>query len=297
MSSNVNSKSSKYKQLKLNYFLLNVKIRAIDNTVDLTPTEYARVFKQFYLEFRPGKSSKQKQCILTTQGEIKIDGVSTYFGTLVQTTDINNRKWFNKVKKAIDPNFRVPDEYGANASVTEYIFFPQIHRFVYKTTTKDFIDPYSVRRYLLDAMPAALNNQYVIHVDVVTSNSPLRMILEAQFIRNLDIKINYSNNDFDSDLQKFVEEDLKAGKVDSVEIIAKHKQGNSIDLEGSKILRGALESSLENGEASARIIDSNGKIRSVKTKNYPEKIQIETNSDENSKVQDVFNKLNETNDH
>lgn len=275
------------------YYVINLKIRFHgDKSPDLTSAQYAEQFRKFYLEFIPGNSSHQKQCVLTSQTTIKSQTGFEYFvGQLVQTTKINNRKWFDKIKNALAPHFSVPEYYGANACVTEYVFVPEVHRFAYRTTAKDFIDPRSVRKYLMDAVPKALGDGYIVHVDVESEKTALETILSARIIKKVVITINYSNADFSSAMQKFVENDIKNNNVDTFHIVASRKKDSSIDVNNSQILKGSLESSISNGESTVSLIDADGKAKTVSTKNLPEKLIIQSTSEELQRVNDVYGKL------
>lgn len=146
------AKKKRPKLYKFRYFLINIKIRRVDTKKDINAAEYSRLFKEFYQSFTVAKSSAQKDCLLMTQGERSIDGESILFGQIVQVTNINNKKWFDKEARQPDPQFSIPGKYGANAATAEYAFIPSIHRFSYQHISKDYIDPYGVKKYFKKAL-------------------------------------------------------------------------------------------------------------------------------------------------
>jgi hypothetical protein len=265
---------------KYRYFIVNIKIRRADTTADLPTHEYSRIFKEFYQKFIVARSSKQKYCILQTQGQRQIGTRSILFGKIVQFTDVNNNRWFNKKDRAIDSKFKIPSEYAANAVTAEYIFIPSRHRFVYQYTVKDHIDPYSVKNYLRSALTTHLSTGYNVDIDVESDLSTIDRILEAPGISRLYLRFNYSNNDFSKDMQEFVENDMKNSNVGEFRINAVQKPGNPIDINKSQILAGGLEASKSNGEADATIIDANGHKERLKTKDMPRKLVIESTKDD-----------------
>ncbi len=200
------------------YYIINVKIRLEDTIIDLPADEYTRIFKEFYQSFIVARSSKQKDCLLQTQGEKTIDQEKIYFGQIVQVTNINNKKWFNKKQRLIDPKFSVPSEYAANAVTAEYIFIPSVHRFVYQVTTRDYLDPYGVKTYFTRALKILLPSGYIIDIDVESDVSTIQRILEAPGVAKLYFRINYSNNGFSKELQEFVENDMKSSNTGELEI-------------------------------------------------------------------------------
>lgn len=90
-------------------------------------------------------------------------------------------------------------------------------------------------------------------------------------------------------MQEFVEEDMKASNVGELHISAAQKEGNPIDISKSEILSGALESSGSNGEATATIIDGNGKRTKINTSSNPLKITIQ--STEQEKFTTLYNDI------
>lgn len=283
-------KAAKPKLPKLHsyrYFVLNIKIRTVRSTDDLAPNEYARIFKDFYQSFVVGKSSRQKECMLITQGEREVNTERIFFGQFAQVTILNNKKWFNRKTKEIDASFKVSPDYAANAAITEYFFFPSIHRFVYLVKTANFIQPYSAKSYFKNALKKHLSDEYIVDVDVESDLSTIARIRDAPELIRLEVRINYSNNDFAKELQEFVEDDMKASNIGEMQIKAVQKEGHSIDVSKSKILGGALEASRSNGEADATIKDAQGKKHKLSTSDNPLKMTIKATSD--SKIETLYN--------
>ncbi|MGE7777760.1 DUF4747 family protein [Chitinophaga sp. NPDC101104] len=272
----LHSTSSDEKKSTYKFYIVNLKIRKISSEVELTPTEYSQLFREFYDAAIQGKSSRQKECVLISRVEQEIKGREPLFwGQIAEVTNINNKRWFNKAKKSLDNSFKIPDQYAANARITEYVFIPLVHRFCYQFSSANYINPYSVRKFLQNGFGTLLHGRYVVQVDVETDDSTIQRILDAQQIEKIWVKINYSNNDFSKELQEFIEDDLKSSNVGEMEIKASRKEQNSIEVNKSKILKGALLTAKSNGEAEATIV-SNGKKEKIKTKFSPNRLNFIT---------------------
>jgi hypothetical protein len=280
---------------KYRYYVINIKIRRVDSTTDLSTQEYTRIFNEFYGKFVLARSSKQKDCILQTLVQRQLGTRTVFFGKIVQITNINNERWFNKKEMIIDSKFRIPSNYGANAVTADYVFIPSRHRFVYKVTTKDHIDPYSLKKYFRSALNIHLSTGYLVQVDVESNISTIERIFSAPGISRIFLRFNYSNNDFSKEMQEFVENDMKLSNIGEFRINAVQKESNPIDINKSQILAGALEASASNGEADATIIDANGHKVRLNTKDMPLKLVIESTKDDqlNTLVNRISNEFRE----
>lgn len=280
---------------KYRYFVINLKIRRVDTTDDLPTPEYTRIFREFYQSFILARSSKQKDCILQTQAQQRIGTRTIFYGKIVQITDINNKRWFNKQKRQIDSEFRIPPQYAANAVSAEYVFIPSRHRFAYQVTTKDYIDPYSIKKYFTSALNRHLSTGYFVDIDVESDLSTIDRILDAPGISRLYVRFNYSNNDFSKEMQEFVENDMKNSNIGEFRINAVQKEGNPININQSQILAGALEASKSNGEADVTIITADGNKERLKTKDMPLKLVIESTKEDqvNTLVNRISNEFRE----
>jgi len=255
------------------FYLINVKLRKKNSTRDLSSKDYVNLFKKVYERKIHKESSANKHCIIRFLFENKDshNNIEYLSGTMAQFTYIHNERWFNLQSMDLDNEFKVPDGLFPDAVITEYIFSPVAHRFAYRTSSEIRITPYSVKKFLDAALNEVCNEDEIVHVDVESDKISIETILSARELRKLVIDINYSNLDTGDDLKKFVEEDIKASNTDRVKIEASQKPDVSIDVKKSKILTGALEASVSNGEAEATIVDDNNRVQKIKTSDFPRK--------------------------
>ena len=258
-----------------NFHILNVKLRNRNNKKDVDPQEYIRLFKRVYNQKVHKESSPGRHCIFKFMFDEKEEKrIQFLSGTLAQFTFIQNERWFNLNSLDLDSEFHVPDGLFPDAKITEYVFIPAAHRFCYRVSHEFNVSPYSVKKFLEFALDEVTDQKHFVQVDVESDRASLKAILEARVIKKLLIDINYSNTDFGDDLKKFVEDDIKASNSSRLKIEATQKPDISIDIEKSKILTGAIEASISNGETEATIIDENDKVQKIKTSNFPRRESV-----------------------
>ena len=253
-----------------NFYTLNVKLRKKNSKNDSPPEDYVRLFKKVNNKKIHKESSPNKHCIFRFMFE-EMEGKKVLYlsGTFAQFTFIHNERWFNIASLDVDKEFKVPDGLFPDAKITEFVFVPSAHRFSYRVSGEFNISPYSIKKFLEFALDEASNADEFVQVDVESNKSSLKAIFSARIIKKLLIDINYSNTDVGDDLQKFVEEDIKASNTSRLKIEATQKPDVSIDIKKSKILTGAIESSVSNGETEAVIIDENDRVKKIKTSDFP----------------------------
>jgi hypothetical protein len=267
--------AKKEKEKFFNFFILNVKLKNRHTNKHLNEDDYIRLFKDLFKAKIHKASSNQKHCIIQNLFPQKDGGYIKYFqGVLAQFTFHENEKWFNLEQLDVDENFSIPDNYFPDAKRTHFLFIPKTHRFVYISNSEFSANPYTIKRYLNSALDEVIKNNELVDVDVESDASTLDKILKAPVIRKLTIEVNYSNPDNTSDIQKFFDEDIKDANVGRAKIEATRKDGSSIDLKSSKILYGAAQSSLSNGETLAKIEDNDGRVIDLNTQKFPLKEKV-----------------------
>jgi hypothetical protein len=259
----------------LSFHILNVKLRNRRNKKDVSPEEYVRLFRRAFKQKIHKESSPGKHCIFKFMFEEKDEKQTQYLaGTFAQFTYIQNERWFNLNSLDLDSEFHVPDGLFPDAKIAEYVFVPAAHRFCYRVSYEFNVPPKSIKKFLELALDEVCDSKHFVQVDIESDRASLNAILSARVIKKLLIDINYSNTDLGDDLKKFVEDDIKASNSSRLKIEATQKPDVSIDVQKSKILTGAIESSISNGETEATIIDENDKVQKIKTSSFPRKESV-----------------------
>lgn len=260
-----------------NFSVVNLIIRKANDGTDLSASKYAELFNEFSKSETTGQSSKEKECLIITHSKYTTGkNEQVFFGQFVEYTKIDKRKWFNLLKKDLDEDFAIPEHLKANSNKNVYFFIPSIHRFCYSFKSSESISPLHVQTFLNNALTKFLDKnyseQYYPEINFEKERETIKEIISAESILSLNIKVTYSN-DFGKKMKEFFEEDMKKGNADDVHIIAQNKNGESLDLKKSQVLRGALEATASHGIASASI--KNGKRRkTIKTEDHPAKYRL-----------------------
>lgn len=253
-----------------NFYILNVKLRKSNSKKDLMPEDYIRIFRKVFRQKIHTESSPNKHCIFKFMFEEKEEKKVQYMsGTFAQFTYIHNEKWFNLNSLDIDEEFSIPDGLFPDAKITDFVFIPAAHRFCYKVSSEFNVNPYPIKKFLETALDQVTGKNEFVQVDVESDRGSLERIFSARVIKKLFIDITYSNTDVGDDLKKFVEDDIRASNTSRLKIEATQKPDTSIDINQSKILKGAIESSVSNGETEAKIINENDKTETIKTSKFP----------------------------
>jgi hypothetical protein len=206
--------------------------------------------------------------------EDESDKVKYISGTFAQFTYIKNERWFNLQSLDIDDEFRTPEGLFPDAKITNFVFVPSAHRFCYKVSSEFAVKPYPIKKFLESALNQVTEVNQFVQVDVESDTATLERILSAREIKKLLIDITYSNTDISDDLKQFVEDDIRASNTSRFKIEATQKPHISIDVSQSKILTGAIESSVSNGETIATVINENDKTETIKTTDFPRKESV-----------------------
>ena len=263
------------KAKKQYFYIINVKLRNKHTKADLEPLAYEKLFRRLWRSKIHKESSPQKHCIIKACREEKEEGEFFFFsGLLAQFTFIEGESWFNADSLEVVDDFQIPDNYFPDLVLTEYIFVPAAHRFAFYTNSQIAISPYPVKNFLEMALDAVTESNEIVEVDVETSNDGIQQILNAMVIKKIKMDVNYSNFDIGTDVKKFFEDSLRDSNTANMTIIATAKEDNSIEIDKSPILQGALATVQSNGDAEARIIDEHGRLKTVKTHDYPRKEDI-----------------------
>jgi hypothetical protein len=262
------------KSKHFSFYILNVKLRKSTSKKDMKEEDYVRIFRQVLERKIHTESSPNKHCIFRFIIEENEKYIKYMSGTFAQFTFITNERWFNLNSLDIDKEFKTPDGLFPDAKITEFVFIPSAHRFCYKVSSEFAIKPYPIKKFLESALNQVTQKNEYVQVDVESDNATFDRIFSAREIKKLLIDITYSNTDVGDDLKQFVEDDIRASNTSRLKIEATQKPKTSIDINQSKILTGAIQSSVSNGETEATIINENNQTETIKTTDFPRKESV-----------------------
>ncbi|HET6993783.1 MAG TPA: DUF4747 family protein [Chitinophagaceae bacterium] len=201
------------------------------------------------------------------------------YGKIVRFTVIDPKHWYNTQKRDFE-NHELPAGIFPNGYETDYVFFPSIHRFFVKVDAK--ITPNIVELFLSEAFEQVIYQNEEIFVNLMQSTDEINQIINSPRISSLNVSVSYTNEDIGPEYKDFVDGLLKEAQAGHLDANFKPDQHGKL-ANNSKLIRGLLELVKDNGEAQATA-EINGKKKVITTKDYPEKVDIPSESEESVKI-------------
>jgi len=199
------------------------------------------------------------------------------YGCITQFTYFENKNWFDIGTLDLDKQFQLRDGLFPDSADADFIFDPYSHKFAYIKKSAISISPYPIRNFWEEALNAVKDENEFIHVDVVTGDDFQKLLLESRQIRRLEIDLNYSNSGIGSITKELLDDDLKGVNPKSASLVIVAKPNETLQIDDSDIVKGALELAQEDGDARAKIIDNNGNLVDISTRSFPEKAFFTSN--------------------
>lgn len=268
--------------------LFNIKISPRTNEDDFTK-DYADLIKKLHSDNIAVNTRGEKFMELSTLHSYENDKV--LYGKLAYYTMLDGKDWYNKRSRTIE-NVELDNELNPNAKEVDYFFIPEAHRFCFIVKSNSItITP--VEDFLTKALPRVVSEGKTVTVTKELTEDIIERILNAPKLFKLEVGLSYSNNDLTEDFEKWFDNDLRDGQVENLNLMAKSFKSETIDLESSKFLKGALKLSKSNGYALATILNTEGKNENIATTEYPRKERVLTSEgneprDVRAKVLSIF---------
>lgn len=219
------------------------------------------------------------------------DNDKVLYGKLTYYTMLDGNDWYNKRLKTIE-SVELDNELNPNAKEVDYFFIPEAHRFCFIVKSNG-IAISQVEDFLVKALPRVVAPGKIVTVTKELTEDIIERIINAPKVFKLEVGLSYSNNDLTEDFEKWFDNDLRDGQVENLNLTAKSFKSETIDLENSQFLKGALKLSQSNGYALATIQNLDGKNENVATTEYPRKERVLTSEgneprDVRAKVLSIF---------
>ncbi len=257
------------KEKDYNYHIINIPIKG--NT-----KENADLYIEFFMflfqhrkpvEIKGEKAGIIRRCTPTNDGKALFGYVSTF-------TKIG-KNWID-IEKLEREEVEIPKNKFPNLKESMFFFFPKYHRIlVLKTSDSASIN--MVLAYFQELRKSIRKYDYDVFLE--SSSDALEQLLAADQVLMLKCDVTYTNADTASEAFDFLDGELKKSNSKYFEITVKGEKDGGIDIEKSKVLKGATELSKNYGSFEATIIEQ-GKRRKIKTKDYPKVLKIKSNLSE-----------------
>lgn len=274
------------------FYGFNVKYLASDSSAD----RYLEIFRTIFNDRIGIPVSQERVIALKTQftGSTNNGTVRMLWGQIIRFTSIEGFNWYHSLDRTII-NYEIPPNVNPNPFEGFYVFIPEIHRFFVGVSFN--ISPNSIKAFLSKAVSQVVSRNAfgdLVIVEIIQSQDVIDRILQADRVTRLEVDISYTNDDVGDEAQDFLDNLLKDGKVGRMKAIFNPDESNALNT-GNNLVRGAVELAKENGKVTASVV-TGGKRQTIRTENYPEKIRVESLTEEGLKTalaQQMFSKYRE----
>jgi len=266
-----NKKNKKKEKIrKVRYYGLNITLQSEDRK---GPPIYAELIRSIYQNRYVFTIGQEINMVLRTQFSTnftyKRKTFEVIYGKLLRFNSIKN--WYNQ-KQAIFQDYELPPDIVPNAFETDYMFIPEIHKFFIRYNNR--INIYQTMVFIGKSLHELTVTGEKYNVNLLSSNDKIDRILNAQVIKSLDVEISYTNDDIGNEAQELIDKMLKEARSGESKIILKPDGAGSLNPD-SELVKGFVGIAKDNGKASAKIVNQNGRNETIKTDDYPRKINLE----------------------
>jgi len=209
---------------------------------------------------------------------LEYDTYDIYEGEFIKyKIEDQNDKHYNTVSKELKPGNPNSIE-KPNAYQVPFYFIPSIHRLLLPLNSK--AKPTQVKRFFEEALLKIYDSSKFYNVDIAKSSEEIEKIFKFKSLDKLQLEISYTNDDLGEDEKQFMDALLKESNVNKfkAEYNAERKESLNID---SKLIKGGIELSKENGAVKATGTNSFGNKVVVNTMNEFENFKIKVKNEIN----------------
>lgn len=180
---------------------------------------------------------------------------------------------------------------GLGVKEWEYWFFPKFHRMAIKATASQT----QILKFLNAAFAETLVLEDSFSINVEVDKQTIDKIVSAPALTRLYVKISYTNNDNLGNWQQLIDEQLRKMHAKDSIIDMRGTKSQPIDVGQSEMARGYIHLSRSNGYVEASLLNNNGSIDRINTKEHPRVEGIAYEGDPitalESKVQEISNNI------
>lgn len=161
---------------------------------------------------------------------------------------------------------------GLEAKDMEFWYYPRYHRFaVYKPHLRMIV------KFLRGAFLYKLGGKEYFAINIEKSKHTIDRIIQAETLVSVSVSVRYANNDNIEDWED-LDNSLRESNTEQASLQMKSRKNSPIRVAKNKILKAFLILSKSYGTAKAQILNSDGKIENVNTRDHPNTIRVDVNS-------------------
>ncbi len=264
------------RDVRFTYQILNIKLISSTRSGE---EAYTQLIKAIFENTIIKPTSRGKSVVLRTLFPTEFFGNKFYYGKISRFTKLENSDWLNLDTKEIEQPEIDPNLFP-NLQETEYIFIPQAHRFILRKSPNFSI--LNAENFFKLAVPEVIDFHEDFSVSIEQSSDIFDQIYQAEKVERLFIEISYTNSDnIDDDAADWMDDYLKSSNTNKAAFEFTGDKNEGLNIE-TKLIKGALELAVQNGEVEATLIEDNRKTY-IKTKDHPKDVKSKASNEDEVK--------------
>jgi hypothetical protein len=272
------TKKEKKPKMKNNFFWgFNIKLTSTRRSGE---DAYFDMIHQLFMKDIRKPIGNGKMATLSSQKkkEYAFNGTpyKVLYGRLTRYSLLEGSQWYNEATKQYEQPV-LPKGIYPDAFDTDYIFFPEIHKFYIVNNTK--VSSTIALAFLQEGLREVIEQNESYTVSILQSQDTINAIINAPSLKDLYVNLSVTNDDAGDKAQEAVDKLLKTNNIGRIEAKFKPDATGNLNTK-QELIRGLIELAKDNGEAVANVVNENGKKTKVVTSKFPEKINIPTAENE-----------------
>lgn len=279
----MNRNFTKKDYIEQDYYILNIKIHSDEgNKQELYSNMIIQIFNftDFYVKIGNKLGLDLKKCNKTPINKSILGSEFTRLDynqfeifecqfVKYKIEDENDKHYdtVRKLVKSANPNAPIKP----NAHEIDFYFIPAIHRLLLPINSK--VTPNQVELFFNQALLKIYEKSSFFNIDIAKSIEEVEKIFTFKSLDKLQLEISYTNDDLGDDEKLFMDALLKESNVNKYKAEFDSEKKESLNLE-SKLIKGGIELSKENGTLKAIGTNDFGNKTVVNTKNEFEEFKI-----------------------
>lgn len=264
-------------------YIINVKIHSDEkDKQNLYSSIFTQIFnlKDFFVKIgsknglalrKLDKYTLSKKDFGSEFNSLENDNFQAFVGEFIKfRIEDESDQHYNTISKELksgDPNsIEKP-----NATKISFYIIPLIHRIFLPINSK--ITPIQLKNFVEQALLEIYETEDYFNVDIAKSSDLVDKIYEFKSLKKLKLLISYTNDDLGGNAKEFMDLVLKEGNITTFDGTYTAEKKESLNME-SRLVKGGIELSKENGELIAVGENSFGNREVINTKNKYEKYSL-----------------------
>ncbi len=205
------------------------------------------------------------------------DDIYNFHGQFVSFIKIDSDQFFNMDTMEIEEGLNLTDNVFPNPKEIDFYFCAEYHRMVVRVGDKISLN--SIAKHIDESFQRAIDIDETVTVIVQQSQDIFHKIIQAPFIKKLEISITPTNSDpITEAFEEMFDDDVKVSEIKRMDTSFWAKNGKTAAFSKSKIVKAQLSLAEDNGKAKAVIFNEDGDREGIDTSDHPAVYSMAINS-------------------